>query len=270
MVADGAGLSQITAAMYNNNNKFNLESFNVIGLQKTHSANSLITDSAASGTAMACGIKTENGTIGIDTKNKSFESILEICEKKGYNSGIIVTSSIVHATPASFYAKVVSRAKYQEIAYQLSKSEVDFYYINLINYIGKKKIIHGWMACLAPDGKFCLFRKGKKSWVSGSVHPEYNLNGTKGNPFKNSINHYMSKNLSDLLIKFNRNTTLYAGDLKSKKKNVEKLFSIRKIFSRFFKSFIFRGGYKSGGVGFFIGILCAIYPYISAVKSKEN
>ena len=65
--------------------------------------------------------------IGIDTENKSFESILEICEKKGYNSGIIVTSSIVHATPASFYAKVISRANYQEIAYQLSKSEVDFF-----------------------------------------------------------------------------------------------------------------------------------------------
>ncbi len=127
MIADGAGLSQITAAMYENDNKLNLENFKVVGFQKTHSANSLITDSAASGTAMACGIKTENGTIGIDTKNKSFESILKICEKKGYNSGMIVTSSIVHATPASFYANVLSRANYQEIAYQLSKSEVDFF-----------------------------------------------------------------------------------------------------------------------------------------------
>ena len=127
MSADGAGLSQITAAIYENGNKSNLEYFDVVGLQKTHSASSLITDSAASGTAMACGIKTENGTIGIDTKNKSFESILKICEKKGYNSGIIVTSSIVHATPASFYANVISRAEYQEIAHQLSKSDVDFF-----------------------------------------------------------------------------------------------------------------------------------------------
>ena len=127
MIADGAGLSQITAATYENGNKSNLENFRVVGLQKTHSANSLITDSAASGTAMACGTKTTNGTIGIDTKNKFYESILKICEKKGYNSGMIVTSSIVHATPASFYANVNSRAEYQEIAYQLSKSEVDFF-----------------------------------------------------------------------------------------------------------------------------------------------
>tara|TARA_B100000575_G_scaffold275664_1_gene260461 strand:- start:2496 stop:3458 length:963 start_codon:yes stop_codon:yes gene_type:complete len=127
MIADGAGLSQITASMYKNQNKSNLEIFKVIGLQKTHSENSLITDSAASGTAIACGIKTINGAIGVDSKNRSYQSILKICEKKGYNSGMIVTSSIVHATPASFYANVISRADYQEIAYQLSESQVDFF-----------------------------------------------------------------------------------------------------------------------------------------------
>ncbi|MEE2604767.1 MAG: alkaline phosphatase [Bacteroidota bacterium] len=127
MIADGAGLSQITATMYKNGNNLNLESFKVVGLQKTHSFNSLITDSAASGTAMACGIKTLNGAIGVDIKNKPYESILKICEKKGYNSGMIVTSSIVHATPASFYANVISRSNYQEIANQLSKSDVDFF-----------------------------------------------------------------------------------------------------------------------------------------------
>ena len=127
MIADGAGLSQITASMYKNENKSNLENFKVIGLQKTHSENSLITDSAASGTAMACGIKTVNGAIGVDSKNRSYQSILKICEKKGYNSGMIVTSSIVHATPACFYANVISRANYQEIAHQLSESQVDFF-----------------------------------------------------------------------------------------------------------------------------------------------
>ena len=127
MIADGAGLSQITASIYKNENKSNLEYFDVIGLQKTHSSNSLITDSAASATAMACGTKTVNGAIGVDSKNRPYESILKICEKKGYNSGIIVTSSIVHATPASFYANVISRYDYQDIARQLSESQVDFF-----------------------------------------------------------------------------------------------------------------------------------------------
>ena len=61
MIGDGTGLSQITAGMYANDNKTNLESFEVIGLAKTHSSNAFVTDSAASGTAMACGVKTMNG-----------------------------------------------------------------------------------------------------------------------------------------------------------------------------------------------------------------
>ena len=127
MIGDGTGLSQITAGMYANDNKTNLESFEVIGLAKTHSLNALVTDSAASGTAMACGIKTMNGVIGIGVDNVNKESILKLSKKKNYATGLIATSSIVHATPASFYANVVSRRQYEDIAFQMSVSDVDFF-----------------------------------------------------------------------------------------------------------------------------------------------
>lgn len=127
MIGDGTGLSQITAGMYANDNKTNLESFEVIGLAKTHSSNALVTDSAASGTAMACGIKTMNGVIGIGVDNVHKESILKLSKKKNYATGLIATSSIVHATPASFYANVISRRQYEDIAFQMSVSDVDFF-----------------------------------------------------------------------------------------------------------------------------------------------
>ena len=127
MIGDGMGLSQITAGMYVNNNTSTLENFSVVGLSKTHAIKSLVTDSAASGTAMACGDKTYNGVVGINYLNKNLKSILEICEENGYNTGLIATSSIVHATPASFYANVSSRKKYEDIAMQLSTSEVDYF-----------------------------------------------------------------------------------------------------------------------------------------------
>ena len=66
MIGDGMGLSQITAGMYVNNNTSTLENFSVVGLSKTHAIKSLVTDSAASGTAMACGDKTYNGVVGIN------------------------------------------------------------------------------------------------------------------------------------------------------------------------------------------------------------
>ena len=127
MIGDGTGLTQITAGMYANGNKTNLESFSTIGLAKTHSSNSLVTDSAASGTAMASGVKTLNGVIGISSRNIKTPSILEYSKEQKYVTGLIATSSIVHATPASFYAKVTSRKKYQDIALQLSESEVDYF-----------------------------------------------------------------------------------------------------------------------------------------------
>ncbi len=155
-----------------------------------------------------------------------------------------------------------------EITKRINRNEADFFYIPLVNYIGKKKINKGWMACLAPDGKFCLFKNGCKKWKEGLVHPDYILCGKKGTPLSNKIDHYMSKNISDLLIRFNKNTSLYAKELDLKK--IERLLSIRKIFSRFCKSYIFRGGIKNGGIGILIGLLCAIYPYVSAVKHKDK
>jgi alkaline phosphatase len=127
MIGDGMGLTQISAGMYANNNKTVLEEFPVVGLSKTYSADQLITDSAASGTAMASGVKTFNGVLGIDSKNIPQKSILEICIEHGYSTALLATSSIVHATPAAFYANVTSRKLYEDIAVQLSEHEVDFF-----------------------------------------------------------------------------------------------------------------------------------------------
>jgi len=127
MIGDGMGLTQISSGIYANNNTTALKSFEYIGLSKTYAFDRLVTDSAASGTAMASGVKTLNGVIGIDSKNNLQQSILEICEQRGYNSALIATSSIVHATPASFYANVPSRRQYQDIALQLSEHDVDLF-----------------------------------------------------------------------------------------------------------------------------------------------
>ena len=127
MIGDGMGLSQITAGIYSNGNTSSLEEMNYVGLQKTHAHNRLVTDSAASGTAMACGEKTFNGVIGINSKNKKLESILEYCMTKDYETAIIATSSVVHATPASFYANVISRREYEDIALQLRFHDINYF-----------------------------------------------------------------------------------------------------------------------------------------------
>ena len=78
----------------------------------------------------------------------------------------------------------------------------------------------------------------------------------------------MSKDITELLVRFNRNSSLHSIELKNK--NLKKYFSFRKIFSRFIKSFFFRKGYKEGKLGLLICILNAIYPLISAIKARED
>ena len=121
------GLSAISSGMYSNNNYTSLERSEYIGLLKTHSLDDLVTDSAASGTAMSSGVKTYNRTVGLDGNLSSVKSILEICRDRGYMTAIVATSTIVHATPASYYSKVKSRYQYDEIASQLSKSNINFF-----------------------------------------------------------------------------------------------------------------------------------------------
>ena len=93
----------------------------------TRSNDSLITDSAASGTAIACGTKTDNGKIGVDTKGNKLESIASVAKKSGKKVGIITSVTINHATPAAFYAHNSSRGNYYEIALDMIESDFDFF-----------------------------------------------------------------------------------------------------------------------------------------------
>ena len=105
MIGDGMGISQITAGMYRNGNKLNLERCRVIGLIKTSSEDDLITDSAAGATAFATGKKTKNGKISQSSNDSiQYKTFLEYAEEHKKATGVIATSTVTHATPACFYA----------------------------------------------------------------------------------------------------------------------------------------------------------------------
>ena len=126
LIGDGMGLSEVSASLFYNKETTNFERFSTIGLIKTSSSNELITDSAASATAFSAGIKTYNGAIGVDKNGIPVETILEQLVEKGFATGLIATSSIVHATPASFFAHSKSRRLYEDIATFLPTAKIDF------------------------------------------------------------------------------------------------------------------------------------------------
>lgn len=126
MIGDGMGINQVYSTIVANG-KLNLEEFKYIGFHKTTSADNYVTDSGAGGTALATGSKTYNGAIAVDINGKSLKTILEIAEEKGKHTGLVATSSITHATPASFIAHNPSRANYQEIAEDFLKTDIEVF-----------------------------------------------------------------------------------------------------------------------------------------------
>jgi alkaline phosphatase len=124
LIGDGMGPTHVTAGKYSTD-VFNLDRFKTIGLVTTHSADKLVTDSGASATALATGVKTYNGAIGYSVERKPLKTVLEFAEDQGMSTGLVSTSSLTHATPASFVAHIDSRQKQPEIAEQIAESDVD-------------------------------------------------------------------------------------------------------------------------------------------------
>ncbi|RXZ02619.1 alkaline phosphatase [Fictibacillus sp. S7] len=90
------------------------------------SSTSVVTDSAAAATAMASGVKTYNGAIGVNPDKKPVKTVLEMADKAGKSTGLVTTSQITDATPAAFGAHVEDRSKQSDIAKQyLENSRVD-------------------------------------------------------------------------------------------------------------------------------------------------
>ena len=127
VIGDGMGLAHIALTEYLFKPPSPLSRMEAIGLQKTYSYTHLETDSGAAGTAISCGVKTYNAAIGLGPDSMPVTSIFELARSNGMKTGFVVTSSVVHATPASFYAHVRSRGAYEEIARQLVIAGVDVF-----------------------------------------------------------------------------------------------------------------------------------------------
>lgn len=120
------GPSQVTAARIYKGGAdgpgLTLDTLPYVGHVRTWAANGLVTDSAAAGTALATGIKTNIFAIGMDRDGKPVESMLVKAKRKGMSVGVISTARITHATPACFYAHTRNRFGEGEIAVQLIES----------------------------------------------------------------------------------------------------------------------------------------------------
>ncbi len=128
LIGDGMGISHITAARIAAESAdvpLHLDTIKTIGFAKTHSTSSLVTDSAAAGTALATGMRTTNGRIATDPNNRALMSLMLLARDRGMGTGVAVTSKITDATPATYLVQAASRTFEDEIARKILDSGVN-------------------------------------------------------------------------------------------------------------------------------------------------
>lgn len=115
LIGDGMGLTHVSAAWVVNHGRLNLDAFPYIGLSRTYCSDTLITDSGAGGTALACGKKTKKTHVGSDPDGNPMTSLIGYAQKQGMRTGISVVCRLCDATPADFCCHTDNRDLYDDI-----------------------------------------------------------------------------------------------------------------------------------------------------------
>jgi alkaline phosphatase len=118
-IGDGMSSVQRRIAEEVHGKRLAMNTLPIIGLYTTDSLNSIVTDSAAAGTAMATGYKTDNSVISMDAWGEiAYETIAAAAKGLGKSVGIVTTTRLTHATPACFGSLIATRNRENEIAEQ--------------------------------------------------------------------------------------------------------------------------------------------------------
>jgi glycosyltransferase involved in cell wall biosynthesis len=162
----------------------------------------------------------------------------------------------------------VSAALAHEITAVARQSTADWHAIPVDNYIGARLVRWGWGASFGKSAYAGLFRKGAKIWGPERVHPRLTFTGQKGATLTNPLEHLVDRNISDMLRRLDRYTTAHAQDLRESGEIGSYGHNLRRIFSRFWKCYIARKGYREREYGFLIALFASLYPILSYLKAR--
>jgi glycosyltransferase involved in cell wall biosynthesis len=155
-----------------------------------------------------------------------------------------------------------------EIRRVAEASDADWHLIPVDNWVGRRLIRHGWGASFGKSAYPGLFRRGRKRWGSGRVHPPVDLRGRQGATLDARLDHLVDRDISDMIRRLDRYSSARAADLREAGDPDPTRRYVRRFFSRFWKCYVARRGYREGGWGLLIAILAGLFPLLSHLKAK--
>jgi glycosyltransferase involved in cell wall biosynthesis len=162
----------------------------------------------------------------------------------------------------------VSPALADEIRRTCINSAASRHLIPVDNYIGERLVRYGWGASFGKGAYAGLYRHGAKRWGDERVHPKVTISGSQGPILENRLAHYVDRNISDMIRRLDRYSTARAKDLRDSGQLGSYRSNIRRIFSRFWKCYVSRRGYREGPYGFLIALCAGLYPILSYLKAR--
>ena len=138
------------------------------------------------------------------------------------------------------------------------------------NWVGQRLVRYGWGGSFGKGAYPGLFRKGAKRWGGERVHPKLALTGTKGPMLTARLQHFLDRDIADMIRRFNKYTDARAKDLRESGDIGSGAANVRRIATRFWKCYVRRGGWREGGHGVLIAALAGLYPFVSYMKAKYD
>lgn len=148
----------------------------------------------------------------------------------------------------------------------------DVFLIPMANHIGTHRVRYGWGAYNGVAAKPILFRRGAKHWGVGRVHPRIEMSGTRGT-LSETLDHYVDRDVADMFRRLNRYTDLAALDALDAGDLPRRSDALRRVFSRFWKSYVARKGHREGAYGLALATFSALYPlliYLKVATGKDS
>ncbi len=157
-----------------------------------------------------------------------------------------------------------------EIRQVVATSAFDWHLIPVDNWIGATRVRHGWSGSFGKAAYGGLFRKGAKIWGNQRVHPRLTWTGREGPRLAARLDHYVDRDISDVIQRLDRYTTQRARDLVDSGRIGSLPANCRRLLTRAFDSYVRQGGWREGGYGVLLALCAGLYPLLSHLKARER
>ncbi len=164
----------------------------------------------------------------------------------------------------------VPAALADEIRAVIADAAPGYFLLPFDNYIGDRLVRYGWGASWGVNSAPRLFSRGAKRWGDQRIHPALTLTGERRR-LRHRMVHFVDRDISDMIARLDRYSTARARDLRDAGEIGGLPGNVRRLFSRFWKCYVGRRGYREGGYGFLIALFAGLYPVLSHLKARlEN